>query len=105
MTQIESDFCITLEKDMFLNYYQDGSDYCPYHADVYNCDTITLSLGATRDFLVKENGKGTKASKYTLTTGDLYYMPHSIHKTYKHSIPVRKGVSEGRISILFFVCN
>lgn len=78
-------------KDVFLNYYQNGIDYCPYHRDQYGTDVYTLSLGDTRDFLVKPDGTGTKATKYTLNSGDLYFMPESLHKTHRHSIPKRKN--------------
>lgn len=87
---------------VFLNYYRNGEDYCPYHRDTYGCDVWTLSLGGTRDFLVKPDRTGTKSTKWTLESGDLYLMKRQLHQTYRHSIPARKGMNQGRISVVFF---
>lgn len=86
---------------VFLNLYQNGNDHCPYHRDQYGTDVYTVSLGATRDLLVKPDGLG-KTQKITLKSGDLYYMAESLHKDHKHSIPKRSGVLKPRISIVFF---
>lgn len=86
---------------IFVNYYRDGKDYCPYHRDTYGLDTYTLSLGASRDFLLKPDNGGATI-KVKLDPGDLYYMPNSVHLTHKHSIPKRAGAGP-RVSILFFV--
>ncbi len=66
----------------FLNLYQDGKDYCPYHRDLYGTDVYTISLGATRDLLVKPDGSGD-TRKITLKSGDLYYMDEKLHKNHK----------------------
>lgn len=85
---------------VFLNFYQDGQDYCPYHRDQYGSDVYTLSLGDRRDLLVKpDNGVSTK---YNLESGDLYFMAEGLHDNHKHSIPVRKGRTNPRISVVFF---
>lgn len=90
---------------VFCNLYRNGNDYCPYHRDTYGCDVWTLSLGDTRDFLVKKDGVGTRADTWTLKSGDLYYMSEKLHKTHRHSIPVRKGRQGSRISVVFFATN
>lgn len=99
---IKDKYKINSCKGVFLNLYDDGSDYCSYHKDVYGTDVYTISLGSTRDFLVKEDGKGNKAEKYTLKNGDLYYMSEKLHEKHKHSIPKRTRVTEPRISVVFF---
>lgn len=86
---------------VFLNYYQNGKDYCPYHRDTYGTDVYTLSLGDTRDFMLKKDGPG-RATSYTLRSGDLYLMKKDLHRDHRHSIPVRKGRKNGRISVVFF---
>jgi hypothetical protein len=48
---------------VFINLYRDGSDFCPYHKDLYNKDVY---IGETRDLLVKSDQKGTRAIKYKL---------------------------------------
>ena len=40
---------------VFLNYYEDGNDYAPYHADKYNCNTCLVSLGTMRTLRFKHN--------------------------------------------------
>lgn len=94
--------CNVKVQGVFCNLYRDGNDYCPYHRDSYGCDVWTLSLGDTRDFLVKKDVIGAKADKWTLESGDLYFMDKTLHKHYKHSIPVRKNKKHARISLVFF---
>ena len=100
IVQIQQIFQVNI-KGVFLNWYKNGQDYCPYHSDKYNCDVFTISLGQTRDLLIKYNGPG-KAEKFTLNSGDLYYMSNEMQLTHKHSIPIRKNVIGDRISIVFF---
>lgn len=87
-------------QSVFLNMYIDGKDYCSYHRDLYGTNVYTLSLGSSRDLLVKKDGE--KAIKYTLNNGDLYYMALELQKEHKHSIPKRLKVDSTRISIVFF---
>ena len=89
---------------VFLNYYKTGEDYCPYHSDKYEAHVFTLSLGCTRDLLIKRNGPG-KAEKFTLNSGDLYFMSNQMQSTHKHSVPPRKHVTGERISVVFFACD
>jgi alkylated DNA repair dioxygenase AlkB len=100
--KIEHEFNLKILRQAFLNIYRNGEDYCPYHADMYGVNTYTISLGSTRDFLLKSNNSGTKAVKYTLKSGDLYIMDKQVHTEFKHSIPKRKSVTTPRISILLF---
>jgi len=100
--EVEKHCKVKVQGGVFCNLYRDGNDYCPYHKDQYGCDVWTLSLGSTRDFLVKKDGTGTRAHSWTLKSGDLYYMDQSLHKDHRHSIPARKGRPGSRISIVFF---
>lgn len=50
---------------VFMNRYLNGDDYCPYHKDMYNCDVFTLSLGQTRDILLKPD-KGKKMTQSSI---------------------------------------
>lgn len=102
MAQIHESWPVIIDPDaVFLNYYKDGNDYCPYHRDTYSAHIFTVSLGTTRDILIKANGPG-RADKITLESGDLYFMSHQMQADYQHMIPKRKNVSGGRISLVFF---
>lgn len=87
-----------------LNYYENGNFYIPAHADRENKGakniTIGISLGATRDLVFKRNSDG-KRIVLDNRSGDLYIMQGTIHKLWKHSVPKRKRVKEGRISATF----
>ena len=86
----------------FLNYYEDGNEYAPYHADKYGCDTCLLSLGTTRVLRYKENTTKENVD-YILNSGDLLFIPNKINNNYKHSLLKTKKVNESRISILVFL--
>ena len=104
VANVEATFKVRIGS-MFLNLYKDGSYHCPYHSDKYSgiSGVFTISLGQTRDLLIKKNGKGNKAQKYTLQSGDLYYMSNALQSTHKHSIPKRTRCIGERISIVMFV--
>lgn len=87
---------------VFLNYYEDGNDYAPYHADNYNCDICLLSFGTSRILRYKENSTKINTD-FVLNDGDLLYIPDEINKKYKHSLLQRKKINLPRISILFFL--
>lgn len=86
----------------FLNFYEDGNEYAPYHADKYNCDTCLISLGTTRTLRYKENTSKENVD-YILNSGDLLFIPDQINNNYKHSLLKTKKVNEARISILVFL--
>jgi alkylated DNA repair dioxygenase AlkB len=101
ISRIESEYKTSV-KGVFMNIYEDGNDHCPYHKDMYGMDVFTISLGSTRDLLIKRDGKNTKATKITLNSGDLYFMDERLHLNHKHSIPKRTRVLGSRISVVFF---
>jgi alkylated DNA repair dioxygenase AlkB len=86
----------------FLNYYENGNEYAPYHADKYNCDTCLISLGTTRTLRYKENTT-KKNIDYILKSGDLLFIPNETNNNYKHSLLQTKKVDKARISILVFL--
>lgn len=86
---------------VFLNYYENGNDYAPYHADKYNCDTCLISLGETRILRYKHNTTGENTD-YNLANGDLLFIPDEINNNYKHSLLKRTKITGSRISILLF---
>ena len=103
-----------------VNYYANGTDSISYHSDDErflgpNPSIASLSLGATRDFLMKHKpitpteGDPSPAQnskpplKLALGSGDMVLMRGKTQANWLHSIPKRKGKGsqEGRINITF----
>jgi alkylated DNA repair dioxygenase AlkB len=89
------------------NHYPDGDSYIGYHADkekehVEETCIGSLSFGATRDFMIKKN-KDKSVYKVPLNDGDGFIMETGFQHIYKHSVPKRKTVTEGRINLTFRV--
>lgn len=89
-----------------MNHYRNGSDYVAYHSDdeamgLMN-GVVTVSLGATRRFLLKH--KDTKTvTQLVLNSGDLVAMLGRCQDDYQHSIPKEalSVVSQPRISLTY----
>lgn len=85
----------------FLNYYEDGKDYAPYHSDKYQCDSCLVSLGVARTLRYKHN-ETKENTDYELGDGDLLFIPDQVNTHYKHSLLKRTNLQGQRISILIF---
>lgn len=85
---------------VFFNYYRNGNDETPYHRDSYGTTVVTVSFGVTRDFLMKPDSGPTQ--KYILEHGDIFVFDKDDNSKYRHSLPVRKRVTEPRISVVIF---
>lgn len=88
-----------------LNYYPSGTDGMGYHADdekELGVQPIiaSLSLGATRKFVLKHKKTQDKIELY-LESGQLVVMHGDTQKFWKHTITKTKTVAEGRISLTF----
>jgi alkylated DNA repair dioxygenase AlkB len=89
-----------------LNYYEGGGDYIAYHADKEVAGTnnvvVTVSLGATRRFLLKHITTKHVVETY-LNSGDIVIMCGDTQQKYHHSIPkvANSKVSGGRISLTY----
>lgn len=88
-----------------LNYYPSGDDGMGYHADdekeLGNQPVIaSLSLGATRKFVLKHKKTQDKVELY-LESGQLIVMLGETQKYWKHTVTKTKTVLEGRISLTF----
>jgi alkylated DNA repair dioxygenase AlkB len=88
----------------FLNYYENGNDYAPYHSDNYGCDACLVSFGTSRILRYKENSTKINTD-FILNEGDLLFIPDEINNNYKHSLLKRTKINSPRISILFFLHN
>ena len=88
-----------------LNYYPSGTDGMGYHADdekELGAQPViaSLSLGATRKFVLKHKKTQDKVELY-LESGQLVVMHGDTQKFWKHTITKTKTVAEGRISLTF----
>lgn len=90
---------------VLLNWYRSGADAMGYHADnepeLGNNPVIaSLSLGATRKFVLKHNT--IKISQtFPLQHGSLLVMRGALQHHWKHALPKALRVAEGRINLTF----
>lgn len=97
---IEADF-----NSCLLNYYPSGAEGMGYHADDekelgYQPIIASLSLGATRKFVLKHRKTQDKVELY-LESGQLIVMHGDTQTFWKHTITKTKTVASGRISLTF----
>ena len=97
---IEADF-----NSCLLNYYPSGADGMGYHADDekelgYQPIIASLSLGATRKFVLKHKKTQDKVELY-LESGQLIVMHGDTQTCWKHTITKTKTTADGRISLTF----
>ncbi|OLL25183.1 S-methyl-5'-thioadenosine phosphorylase [Neolecta irregularis DAH-3] len=88
-----------------LNYYKDGDDSISYHSDDEkflgkNPCIASLTLGESREFLMKHKGDSSVKWKTNLVSGDMIVMRGTTQARWLHSIPKRKFAG-GRINITF----
>lgn len=89
-----------------LNYYRDGKDSVSWHSDnekEYGKEPTIASftLGAERDFMLKEKKQDGKRMKFKLESGSLLIMSNRTQEDWLHQIPKRAGVKTGRINLTF----
>lgn len=90
---------------VLANLYRDGSDKIGWHADdeeLFGEDAViaSLSFGAARDFKLRRKDRSEQLD-LTLTHGSLLVMPRGMQRTWEHSLPARKRVTEPRINLTF----
>jgi len=88
-----------------INLYRNGIDRMGWHSDNekeldLNQSIASLSLGASRDFLLKHRRLFIK-EKINLKNGDLLIMHPECHREWVHSLPSRKNISDFRINLTF----
>lgn len=89
---------------VLLNYYRDGSDTVGWHADDepelgLKPVIASVSLGATRDFMLRHNTKNLKTT-IPLEHGSLLLMTGSTQANWQHSLPRRVNVGP-RVNLTF----
>jgi alkylated DNA repair dioxygenase AlkB len=89
------------------NLYRNGNDYIAAHSDDESehnkeCFIASISLGAVRDFVLKDQ-RGKTVFSIPLAHGSLFIMGKNFQKKLKHLVPKRLRVKEPRINLTFRV--
>ena len=66
-----------------------------------NPTIASLSLGGSRDFLMKHKDDGNKKEKFPLENGDMLVMQGTTQSKWLHSIPKRTSTVQPRVNITF----
>ncbi|MFN2537711.1 MAG: alpha-ketoglutarate-dependent dioxygenase AlkB [Mycobacteriales bacterium] len=87
-----------------VNLYRDGNDAVAWHGDTVrktlrNPLVVTVSLGASRRFLVRRRGGGPTLKEYAPGQGDLMVMGGAMQHDYEHTVPRQKSASGARMSV------
>ena len=88
----------------WMNLYRDGDDAVAWHGDSVRKTmrrpmVVTLSLGASRRFLVRRRGGGPVLREYAPGQGDLMVMGGRLQHDYDHAVPRDRRASGARISV------
>lgn len=90
---------------ILVNYYPDGNSSMGYHADPigekWTNDFIILSLGATREFIFRNQEVKEEKIRYEFKDGDMIYMTDDCQEKYEHCIKKCKQDNTPRISLVF----
>ncbi|KAG0614063.1 hypothetical protein M758_6G148700 [Ceratodon purpureus] len=98
---------------ILVNFYADGTHSISPHSDDesflgHNPCVASLSLGGTRDFVMKHKTKKDLGSeKFALRSGDMVVMRGTTQANWLHSIPKRTGKTQttmARINVTFRKC-
>lgn len=89
-----------------LNLYRNGDDRMGWHADDepeinQQRPIASLSLGASRDFVLRERTDQRRMVSLPLSNGDLLVMHPGCQQRWMHSLPTRRRVLNTRINLTF----
>ena len=93
---------------VLLNYYRDGNDSMGWHRDNEpelgkNPVIASVSLGATRRFLMKHIRQDEQRMEFHLEQGSVLLMVGETQHNWKHSVPKTRAVMQPRINLTFRV--
>lgn len=92
---------------VLINYYRNGNDYIAYHSDSEAIGDgknviCSISLGATRKFVLKNINKQLPKKSFMLNNGSLIIMKgDDTQKYWKHTITKTTTVKTPRINLTF----
>ena len=98
--------CKTEFNGCLLNLYRHGEDRMGWHADDeaeidQRAPIASLSLGATRDFQLRDRSTAKRRMSLPLADGDLLVMHPGCQSRWMHSVPQRRKVQSTRINLTF----
>ena len=98
--------CRTEFNGCLLNLYRHGEDRMGWHADDepeidQRAPIASLSLGATRDFQLRDRITSKEKISLALADGDLLVMHPGCQSRWMHSVPQRRKVQSTRINLTF----
>jgi alkylated DNA repair dioxygenase AlkB len=91
---------------VLVNLYMYDSDHINYHSD-RECRGTTIasvSLGGTRDFIMRRINDHSDKKKFALANGDLFVMRGTTQDTWQHAVPKRSVTTKiyyPRINLTF----
>jgi alkylated DNA repair dioxygenase AlkB len=91
---------------VLLNRYASAQDSVSWHSDDEpEMDSehpiASLSLGASRAFLIRSKANKKAVQTYVLTSGSLFIMPPGFQQRYQHCVPKSKLPCDARINLTF----
>lgn len=91
---------------VLLNYYRNGTDSMGWHRDNEqslgrNPVIVSISLGASRPFLLRHYDDRELRIKINLTPGSLLLMKGATQHHWQHSLPKVPKLAEARINLTF----
>lgn len=90
---------------LLVNFYRNGNDSIGFHADDepelgVNPVVPSLSLGATRTFVLRHKRRGER-HRFDLTDGALLVMAGTLQHHYQHAVPKSRSAVGPRINLTF----
>jgi alkylated DNA repair dioxygenase AlkB len=103
--QLAADFEVPFNS-VLLNWYRSGQDAMGWHADdepELGPEPViaSVSLGATRRFVLKHKTDKRQKAHFDLTHGSLLLMKGRLQHDWLHALPRTAKVSTGRINLTF----
>ena len=91
---------------ILVNFYANGQDSIAFHSDDepwlgHHPCIASLSLGAERDFHMKNKANESFKQNFVLGSGDLVVMRGPTQHAWLHAVPKRSSQLSGRINITF----
>lgn len=107
--QIEKASQLTLNS-VLANLYRNGNDSMGWHSDDEkslgpNPQIASLSLGATRRFVLRDKKTKKEKREILLKNGSLLLMLGEVQSNWQHSLPRAAAVKDPRINLTFRLCN